>query len=73
MKAPEVPDKIYVNFPFGEEHPWRGPMVTKQGLNRSDTIYIRKDCCAKGSLAAAIKKYDTFGGLADLRKGKLRK
>ena len=40
MKAP---DKIYVNFPYGEEHPWCGPMVTKQGLNRHDTIYIRKD------------------------------
>lgn len=40
MKAP---NKIYVNFPFGEEHPWRGPMVTKQGLNRHDTTYIRKD------------------------------
>lgn len=39
----EAPDKIYVNFPFGEEHPWRGPMVTKQGLNRHDTTYIRKD------------------------------
>lgn len=39
----EAPDKIYVNFPFGEKHPWRGPMVTKQGLNRHDTIYIRKD------------------------------
>lgn len=39
----EAPDKIYVNFPFGEEHPWCGPMVTKQGLNRHDTTYIRKD------------------------------
>ena len=39
----EAPDKIYVNFPFGEKYPWRGPMVTKQGLNRYDTIYIRKD------------------------------
>ena len=39
----EAPDKIYVNFPFGETHPWRGPMVTKQGLNHHDTIYIRKD------------------------------
>lgn len=38
-----APDKIYVNFPYGEEHPWSGPMVTKQGLNRHDTIYIRKD------------------------------
>lgn len=43
MKASEAPDKIYVNFPFGEEHPWRGPMVTKQGLNQYDTTYIRKD------------------------------
>lgn len=39
----EAPDKIYVNFPFGEKHPWRGPMVTKQGLNQHDTVYIRKD------------------------------
>ncbi len=39
----EIPDKIYVNFPFGEKHPWHGPMVTKQGLNRHDTTYIRKD------------------------------
>ena len=39
----EAPDKIYVNFPFGETHPYCGPMVTKQGLNHHDTIYIRKD------------------------------
>lgn len=43
MTNMEVPDKIYVNFPFVEKHPWHGPMVTKQGLNRHDTIYIRKD------------------------------
>ncbi len=38
-----APDKIYVNFPFGEKYPWRGPMVTEQGLNQHDIIYIRKD------------------------------
>ena len=38
-----APDKIYVNFPFGEKYPWRGPMVTEQGLNQHDTTYIRKN------------------------------
>lgn len=48
----------------------RRPHSTHRGRHYKELI---KDCCAKGSLAAAIKKYDTFGGLADLRKGKLRK
>ena len=43
----ETPDKIYVNFPFGEKYPWRGPMVTKQGLNQNDTTFIRKDALMK--------------------------
>lgn len=38
-----VPYKVYVNFPFGERHPERGPMVTRQGLNKEDTEYICAD------------------------------
>ena len=39
----DAPEKIYVNFPFGERHPERGPMVTKQGLNAEDIEYTRTD------------------------------
>lgn len=43
MDRNKAPEKIYVNFPFGERHPERGPMVTEQGLNAEDIEYIRTD------------------------------
>ena len=60
-----APDKIYVNFPFGEKYPWRGPMVTKQGLNRNDTTYIRKDALLallKTKLSHLQEDFDVYTG-----------
>ena len=43
METNEVPEKIYVNFHFTETHPGRSPMVTKQGVNKYDVVYVRTD------------------------------
>lgn len=43
MKENEAPKKIYVNFHFTETHPGYSPMVTKQGLNKYDVVYVRTD------------------------------
>lgn len=43
MDRNKAPEKIYVNFPFGERHPERGPLVTRQGVNARDTEYTRTD------------------------------
>ena len=44
MKANEAPEKLYVNFHFIETHPEsHQPLVTKQGTNKYDIEYVRKD------------------------------
>ena len=44
MKANEAPQKLYVNFRFIETHPEsHQPLVTKQGINKYNIEYIRKD------------------------------
>lgn len=52
----EAPEKIYVNFPFGERHPERGPMVTKQGLNAEDIEYTRTDTFIEKALEFLSKE-----------------
>lgn len=59
MEANEAPKKIYVNFPFGERHPEKGPMVTKQGLNAEDIEYIRKDAFIEKACDAYCRLCDT--------------
>lgn len=44
MEANEAPEKLYVNFHFIETHPGNHqPLATKQGINKYDIEYIRKD------------------------------
>lgn len=44
MKANETPKKLYVNFHFIETHSEsHQPLVTKQGINKYDIEYVRKD------------------------------
>ena len=70
MKANEVPEKLYVNFHFIETHPEsHQPLVTKQGINKYDIEYVRKNTFIENTVNWLINNTDiTPTGIKNYRK-----